>query len=63
MPYKIRKVKGKKCFSVVNTVTKRKHSKCTSKIRAKKQISLLHALDNPLFKQRKPKTKTRKHLK
>jgi hypothetical protein len=59
MPYKIRKVKGKKCFSVVNTTTKRKHSKCTTKKNAKKQMALLYGLENPMFTPRK----TRKHRK
>ena len=46
MPYIIEKHKeGKKtCFSVVNTLTKEIHAKCTTKKKAEAQIKLLHML-------------------
>lgn len=51
MPYTIRKVKGRKCFSVKNKKTNKIRAKCTSKVKAKKQIKLLYALENnPLFR-------------
>jgi len=52
MPYQLRKVKGKDCYSVkskkiANTKTKRRvYSKCTTKEKAKRQIRLLNALEN-----------------
>ena len=44
MPYSSRKVRGKKCYSVYNTITKKRFSKCTSKTKASKQLNLLRAL-------------------
>lgn len=46
MPYLIRKVNKKKCFSVSNKKSRRIYSKCTTKKKAKKQVRLLNALEN-----------------
>ena len=46
MPYATRKVRGKDCFKVYNTKTKRVYSKCTTKEKANKQIRLLRAIEN-----------------
>ncbi len=55
MPYTIRKVRGKKCFSVKKPkgAKRRVMSKCTSLKNAKAQVRLLNAIDhNPKFKPR-----------
>jgi hypothetical protein len=44
MPYTLRKMPKKKCYRVYNKDTKRVFAKCTSKVRAKKQIRLLYRL-------------------
>ena len=44
MPYKSRKVPRRNCYRVYNRKTRKVFAKCTSKIKAKKQIRLLHAL-------------------
>lgn len=52
MPYTIRKVRGKKCYSVKKTKGKNRRtlSKCTTMKKAKAQIRLLNAIDhNPGF--------------
>ncbi len=46
MPYATRKVPNRKCYKVYNRRTKRVFAKCTSKNKAKKQIKLLHAIEN-----------------
>ena len=46
MPYTIRKIKNKKCYTVKNSKTKRVYSKCTTKQKAIKQLRLLRAIDN-----------------
>ncbi len=54
MPYTIRKVKNRNCYSVKNKKSKKIRSKCTSKTNAKKQVKLLYALENNSnFKPRK----------
>lgn len=62
MPYTLRKVRGKNCYSVRNKRTKRAFSKCTTKEKAKKQLRLLRAIIyNKSFKPRKQtKKQTRK---
>ena len=58
MPYTIRKVPRRNCYSVRKTDKRKKHrilSKCTSLAKAKKQRSLLYALERPGFKPRKTK--------
>ncbi len=53
MPYSLRKVPKRNCYSVKNKKTNKVRSKCTSKAKAKKQIKLLYALEsNPNFKLR-----------
>lgn len=44
MPYQLRKVPGKACYRITNKKTKRVFARCTSKIRAKKQLTLLRAI-------------------
>ena len=62
MPYTTRKVRGKQCYKVFNTKTKRVFSTCTSKEKAQKQLKLLRAIqNNKNFVLRK--NKTIKHLK
>ena len=50
MPFSIRKVPNKSCYRVTKKATrkgpKRVLSKCTTMKKAKKQIALLHAIDN-----------------
>ena len=44
MPYKIRYLRKKKCYSVINKTTKRVFSKCTTKENANRQSRLLRAI-------------------
>jgi len=44
MPYSMRKVHKKPCYSVKNRKTKRVFSKCATKENAKKQLRLLRAI-------------------
>ncbi len=44
MPYGIRKVRNKNCYSIFNKKTKRKFSKCSTLENAKKQLRLLRAI-------------------
>ena len=60
MPYTIRKVPKRNCYSVKKTKGKGKvkgrriFARCTSKAKAKKQVRLLYALENnPKFIPRK----------
>lgn len=46
MPYRLRKVTGKKCYRVLNKRSKKIFSKCTSRIKANKQLRLLRAIEN-----------------
>jgi hypothetical protein len=51
MPYKIRKVNKRRCYSVKNLKKKKTFSKCTTRKNAQKQIRLLRALQfNKNFK-------------
>ena len=53
MPYKTRKVRGKDCYRVYNTDTKRTFAKCTTRKNAIKQMKLLRAIQyNKGFKTR-----------
>ena len=52
MPYEIRKVRGKRCYSVkkktktkTKTKTKRVFAKCTTLKKAKTQVRLLHRIN------------------
>ena len=50
MPYKMRKVSRRNCYKVYNATTRKAHSKCTSKLKAKRQMRLLRAIQhNPDF--------------
>jgi len=61
MPYLLRKVRNKHCYRVSNKVSKHIFSKCTTLKKAKKQLRLLHAVDqNNSFHPIKTK-KTRKN--
>ena len=46
MPYSVRKVRGKGCYSVKNVETGRVHAKCTTLTKAKRQERLLRAIDH-----------------
>jgi hypothetical protein len=46
MPYKTRKVRGKNCYRVYNSKSKKTFAKCTSRKKADKQMRLLRALQN-----------------
>lgn len=46
MPYVVRKVRGKDCYTVKNRITGRVHSKCTTRDKAHKQMRLLQAIDH-----------------
>ncbi len=43
MPYVIRKVRNKNCYSVKNKVTGRVHAICTTKTKAEAQVRILLA--------------------
>jgi hypothetical protein len=45
MPYTIRKVRNKNCYTVRTTKTKKVKAKCATKENAKKQVRLLTALE------------------
>lgn len=47
MPYEIRKVRGKRCYSVKKKKkkTKRVFAKCTTLKKAKAQVRLLHRIN------------------
>jgi hypothetical protein len=50
MPYEIRKVRGKRCYSVkkktkTKTKSKRVFAKCTTLKKAKAQVRLLHRIN------------------
>ena len=44
MPYKIRKLPNKNCYTVYNRISHRVFSKCSSLKKAKKQLALLRAI-------------------
>ena len=46
MPYRVRKVSGKKCYRVSNKRSKKVFAKCTSKKNATRQLRLLRAIQN-----------------
>jgi hypothetical protein len=66
MPYSIRKVSGKDCYSVRKTGKRVKGSritaKCTSLEKAKKQMRLLYALERPGFVPKSRKNITVKRM-
>lgn len=62
MPYKTRKVRGKPCYKVYNTDTKKVFSKCTDKPTATRQMRLLRAIQNSKsFVPYSQRNKTRKN--
>lgn len=64
MPYTKRKVRGKDCYRVTNTIKKRVFSKCATKENATKQMRLLRALQfNKNFKPNSYKNRTRRRAK
>jgi len=46
MPYKTRKVRGKKCYKVYNPKSKKVFAKCSTPENAKSQMRLLRAIQN-----------------
>lgn len=62
MPFKIRKVRGKKCYTVYKAKDKKVYAKCTTRKKAEKQLRLLRAIIfNKNFKpNRITNTQTRK---
>lgn len=65
MPFKIRKVRGKNCYTVYKAKDKKVYAKCTTRKKAEKQLRLLRAI---IFNKKfKPNTrsggKTRKRRK
>jgi hypothetical protein len=55
MPYVMRKVRNKNCYSVKNIETKKVHAKCATKEKAKKQIRLLNAIEHGWKPSKSPK--------
>jgi hypothetical protein len=45
MPYQIRKVNNKNCFSVKNKKNGKVRAKCTTRKKAIQQVRLLHMVD------------------
>jgi hypothetical protein len=58
MPYTVRKVRGKPCYKLYNSKTKKVYSKCASKENIKKQLRLLRAIE--YGKNFVPRSKTMK---
>lgn len=46
MPYLIRKVRNQPCYKVINKITGKVHSQCSTKQNAEKQVRLLHMLEH-----------------
>jgi hypothetical protein len=50
MPYRSVKIRGKKCYRVFNSQTKKVFANCTTRAKATKQLRLLRAIqNNPSF--------------
>ena len=69
MPYKMRKLPNKNCYTVYNRVTHKVFSKCSSLKKAKKQLALLRAIQynkkfvpNRTQNNRKGARKTRRRV-
>lgn len=45
MPFIMKKLTGRNCYSVTNRITGKVHSKCTTKSKAKAQMRLLELFD------------------
>jgi len=41
MPYRIRKVRNKKCYRVTNAITGRVHAYCTTRKKAEAQVKIM----------------------
>lgn len=60
MPFVLRKVYRRNCYSVKSKKSKRIHAKCTSKKKAQSQIRLLKGIENnPKFRETLRKTRKR----
>ena len=59
MPYSVKKVRNKNCYSVKNRYTNKVHSKCTSREKAMRQLRLLHGVDSGWSPSRKSKSKSK----
>jgi len=53
MPYVIRKVRNKECYSVKNAETKVVHAKCTTREKAEAQVRLLYSIERQQSKKGK----------
>ena len=63
MPYLLRKVRGKDCWTVRNKFTKKVFAKCSTQENAKKQLRLLRAIEyNKSFKLRPRNPSSRKTM-
>lgn len=49
MPYQVRKIRNKECYEVINTLTKKIHSKCTTRSKAESQIRLLRGIEHGMI--------------
>ena len=64
MPYTVRYLRKKKCYSVINKNTRKVFSKCTTRQNAQKQSRLLRAIKyNPGFVKKLRNNNTRKNIK
>ena len=62
MPYTVRYLRKKKCYSVINSKTKKVFSKSTTRQKAQKQSRLLRAIKyNPDFVKKLRNNTTRKN--
>lgn len=63
MPYTVRYLRKKKCYSVINKNTKKVFSKCTTRQNAQKQSRLLRAIQfNPGFVKKLRNTRKNRNL-
>lgn len=61
MPYIMRKVPRRRCYTVKNKKTKRVMAKCTSKAKATRQMRLLRGIEfNKKFRDKLRKTRRKK---
>ena len=62
MPYTMRKVPNKRCYRVTNTHSKKVMARCTSKVKAEKQLRLLRAIQNNKNFKVRPRSRTVKRV-
>jgi len=62
MPYTLRKVRNKNCYSLKNKNTGKIYSKCTSKDKAKKQLRLLRSIEYGWKPSRSRSKRKRSHF-